>query len=198
MFIKKMPIYSIILLNKITKSTISKITYLNDFNFWERPKVNEFIDMASHYITAKCDCTSYKAINYQGYICHINITSEGLSGVLISDELYPTRVAYECLYNYIKQFLDKGLPWKSIITDINYNFLPEYIKTIQQPNNVDKLIKIREELEETREIIISNIDELLNRNDKLNDLEQRTERLLIETKHFKDSTESLNRCCIIF
>jgi synaptobrevin homolog YKT6 len=192
-----MPIYSITLLNKATKATLSKITYLNDFNFWERPKVNEIIDMASCYITAKNDCNSYKVFLYEGYLCHVHITHDGLSGVLLSDEHYPTRVASESLYNYIGQFLEQKLPWKTITSNINYDFLPDYIRIIQNPNDIDKLIKIRQDIDDTREIIISNIEELLNRGDKLSELERRTETLLIEAEKFDNGAKSLNRCCVL-
>lgn len=192
-----MPVYSIVLLNKSTKAVLSKILYLNEFHFWERPKVAEIIDHTSRYVTAKSDCGTMKAFLYEGYLCHIYITSEGLSGVLLSDEKYPTRVASESLYNYVGQFLEKGLDWKNISVDTNYNFAPEYLEKIQKPEEVDKLIKIRQELDETREVMISNLEELLNRGDKLNELERRTEDLLRDAEDFERGAKGLNRCCVI-
>lgn len=192
-----MPVYSIVLLNKSTKALLSKITYLNNFHFWERPKVAEIIDHTSRYVTAKTDCGALKAFLYEGYLCHIYITNDGLSGVLLSDEQYPTRVASESLYNYVNQFVEQGVSWKNITTDTNYNFLPDYLEKIQNPAEVDKLIQIRQDLDATRDILISNLEELLNRGDKLNDLEKRTEDLLREAEKFKTGAEGLNRCCVI-
>lgn len=193
-----MPVYSIVLINKYTKTVLSTITHLNDFYFWERPKIAEIIDHTSRYVTAKTDCGSMKAFLYEGYLCSIYITNDGLSGVLLSDETYPSRVASESLYNYVQQFMEHNSNWKHITGDTNLNFVPEYLEQIQKPEEVDKLMKIQRDLDQTRQLMISNVEELINRGDRLDELEERTEKLLIEGRKFKKGAQDFNRwCCVI-
>lgn len=74
-------------------------------------------------------------------------------------------------------------------------------KTI--PENFDlikteaKIQKIQRELSEITYVMINNVDALLAREEKLDDLVNKTAHLSEESKTFYHKTKNMNRCCMI-
>jgi len=71
------------------------------------------------------------------------------------------------------------------------------------PENFDlirtdaKIQKIQQELSEITYVMINNIDALLAREEKLDDLVNKTAHLSEESKTFYHKTKNMNRCCLI-
>jgi len=72
------------------------------------------------------------------------------------------------------------------------------IKKYQDPTEADKVMKIQKELDETKEIVIKNIGQMLDRGEKLNDIAAKSNDLSFQSKAFADRAEDLTRCgCVI-
>ncbi len=65
----------------------------------------------------------------------------------------------------------------------------------QNPDEVDKLIKIEKDLGETKEILLKSINDLMKRGDQLEDLAQKSNDLSFHSKAFMKSGQDLNKCC---
>jgi len=65
----------------------------------------------------------------------------------------------------------------------------------QNPNDVDAISKIQKDLDETRDVMVQNIDKLLQRGEKIDDLLSKTEDLSASSKVFMKKSQSLNSCC---
>jgi synaptobrevin family protein YKT6 len=73
------------------------------------------------------------------------------------------------------------------------NLLAQYSK----PDQVDKLFKVQRDLDDTKEILLKSIDDLLERQEKLDDLITKTNDLSFQSKTLVKNSEKLNRCCTI-
>ena len=61
----------------------------------------------------------------------------------------------------------------------------------------DKLSLIKQELDETKVIMLDSIDKLLERQTALDELINRSENLKVEAIKFHREGKNLNRCCTI-
>jgi synaptobrevin family protein YKT6 len=75
--------------------------------------------------------------------------------------------------------------------------IDQVLAKYQNPTEADKVLKIQKELEETKQIVVKNIDQLLERGEKLDDLAQKSNDLSFQSKAFASRAEDLNRCCVI-
>ncbi|XWV25888.1 synaptobrevin YKT6 [Tupanvirus soda lake] len=85
--------------------------------------------------------------------------------------------------------LTKIIQFNGMKDTIEENF--EYISTEL------KCRQIQNELDDIKYILVENIDSLLKRGEKMDDLVSRTQYLSNESKKFYDKTKKLNRCCVI-
>lgn len=173
-----MRVYSIVTYQ--AQSCQSEITYLNDFSFWQRSTVLQIIRDVSRISIGLTKVGQQQSIIHEGYLCHVINQSNGLSGAIITDEEYPSRIALNILFDYL-----------------NHPFPPEDLVKFQDPTNFDKLTKIKKDLDDTREIVLHSIEQLIERGEKLENLEERTDILVKEARKFKTQTDELNSCCII-
>src|SRR4051812_12250419 len=65
----------------------------------------------------------------------------------------------------------------------------------QQPAEVDAVLRIQKDVDETKGILMKSIDQLLARGEKLEDLMQRSQDLSYQSKQFAKHSKDLNRCC---
>ena len=71
------------------------------------------------------------------------------------------------------------------------------MKEYESPGNFDKLIKVKNKIEDTKAIVHQSIEKLLERGEQLEDLVQKSEELSKTSKFFYTESKKLNRCCIV-
>lgn len=96
----------------------------------------------------------------------------------ITDKKYPPGVAYRLLEEISRQDAD----------------MESLFKSYQDPNN-DVIYRIESDLEETKTVLMQNVEKLFQRGDKLEDLIEKSERLSAETKTFYKRARTSNRWC---
>lgn len=79
--------------------------------------------------------------------------SQEVSGVIISDKEYPSRVAFSLLNKIMDETLTKYPQWKTAET-IEYSELAQYIQKYQDPQQADNIMKVQKELDETTAILV--------------------------------------------
>jgi len=110
-------------------------------------------------------------------------------------------VAFQFLKDALELFGQryKDTTWAGAFSDMNLKVpgIEELLKKYQNPEEVDKLMKIRRDLDDTKEILIKSMDQLLARGEKLDELIQLSSDLSFQSKAFAKRTEELNSCCVI-
>ena len=124
---------------------------------------------------------------YPAYTFHAYGRSEGLAGIIISDQEYPALVAHQLLSKIMDEFLTANprSSWATASTgSISFAPLKEYIVKYQDPQQADSIMKIQKELDETKITLHKTIESVLERNVKLDDLVNKSEGLSSQSKMF--------------
>ena len=74
--------------------------------------------------------------------------------------------------------------------------MEESLAKYQEPTNVDKILKLEKQLNETKEILCETIEKVLQRGEKLDELVSKSDKLSSQSKLFYREIKP-NSCCII-
>jgi synaptobrevin family protein YKT6 len=130
------------------------------------------------------------------YSFHIYVRRDGLCGVVVTDEEYPSRVAYSLLNKTLDQYNDADPGWSSATQDKNdeCKFLNENLGLFQDPRASDKLCRIQDSLNGITEIMRNNIEQVLLRGENIEVLMQKSEDLSDSATRFRDTAKG-SKCC---
>tara|TARA_B100000780_G_C21022789_1_gene409957 strand:+ start:127 stop:762 length:636 start_codon:yes stop_codon:yes gene_type:complete len=179
---------------------ISQVFDVAEFNFFQRSSVRQFLTTFTRIFVKRTTPGKRLAVTHEGHVVHTWKLTNNLSGCVICDEEYPSRVAFslirKCLDEFMQLHNDKA--WKGMGENaIQFAPLQEHIVSYQEPKNVDKLTKIQDELNETTQIMHQTIDKVLERGVKLDDLVDRSADLSNQSKMFYKTAKKHNSCCVI-
>jgi len=180
---------------------------LSSFGFFKRSTVKEFLSFASREVAIRTDPGAKQTVKHSKkdeveieFHCHTYVNLKNLGCVVITDGEYPFRVAYDFINKImdevLKQYGDKIYGFQ---TDQNLRVigLEEMLLRYEQPKEVDNIMKITKDLDETKEILMKSIDKILERGEKLEDLMERSQDLSFQSKAFMKGSKDLNGCCNI-
>jgi len=173
---------------------------LSGFSFWQRSTVREHLIFASRISAARCPEGSRLTVSLKEvpFNCHVFRRTNGLTGIAMTDNEYPERVAHSLISKFLNEF-EKSVKgnWKSITKDENFTFgkLAEYLKEYSDPEQADKYYAAQKNLDELKDIIHKNIEEVLRRGETITRLMEESEDLGREAKLFHKKAKKYNQCC---
>jgi synaptobrevin family protein YKT6 len=147
------------------------------------------------------------------FVIHSYVRYDGLAAICVVNTDYNIRVAFgllnTLLNDYEKSFTATPNPspatsspstfthWNQIRVDIKYEpgWLKTYLETYQNPLETDKMLKIQASLDEIKGVMSKNIEALLERGEKLDDLMQKSEDLSSASVTFYKQSKKANSCC---
>lgn len=187
--------------------------------------VQEFCQFASKTIVERTSQCTRQSVKQDVYMCHVYVRSDNLSGVLIADHEYPGwifwslktccitrqvqslnilpstilgRVAHTLLTKIMDDFSSKisSEQWPNGTEQtIHFTQLPVYINQYQDPKQADPLLRMQDDLDETKIILRNTIEQVLVRGEKLDDLVSKSEDLSAQSKAFYKTAKKTNSCC---
>lgn len=188
-----------VLYKGLDSAKLLKAAYeLQQFGFFQRGSVQEFMAFTSKIITERSTTCSRQSVKEQEYMCHVCVRQDNLTGVVISDHEYPYRVAHNMLNKILDDFALKVPAHFWPTTDeasIPYPDLPATLAHWQNPRDADALTRVQEEVEETKIILHNTIEAVLDRGEKLDDLVNKSEMLSMQSKAFYKTAKKTNSCC---
>ncbi|CCH40480.1 synaptobrevin [Wickerhamomyces ciferrii] len=200
-----MKIYYIGILKSVPDSKSIELTHakdLSEFSFFERSSVAQFMTFFSTTIAQRTEAGKRQSVEENKYVGHTFTRSEGVSGVLITDKDYPVRPAYTLINKILDEFLTQHPPlqWKNLSetnSSLNLPELENYIKKYQDPSQADSIMRVQQELDETKIVLHKTIEGVLERGEKLDSLVDKSEALSASSKTFYKQAKKTNSCCII-
>lgn len=121
--------------------------------------------------------TQRQSVQENSYVAHVHArpASDGLTGVLISDSEYPVRVSFSLLNKLLDEFLLKvpkteysqkvnaivagsveGPPkGEGVLPSARFTSMADYIARYQDPRQADAIMKVQQELDETKIVLVS-------------------------------------------
>nr|CAH8841480.1 unnamed protein product [Trichobilharzia regenti] len=173
---------------------------LSNFGYFQRSSIREFMDFTAKLVCERTDRCQRGLIKEQDYICHVYVRHDNLCGVLICDQEYPQRVAQTLLTKATEDFSAQypAATWTSMAdASGSCKKIDEYLQKYQNPSQADGLMRLQNELDETKVILHNTLESLLSRGEKLDDLVERSEGLSLQSKMFYTTAKKTNKCCTI-
>ncbi|KAH9830174.1 snare protein YKT6 [Rhodofomes roseus] len=183
-----------------TSTTLSTATDLSSFSFYQRPSVGEFMQFFTKTIAERTPQGQRQSVQENQYTAHVwnRGGAEQLAGVIITDQEYPVRPAFSLLTKLLDDFIAKvpvaayDAPAAIAFPEIN-----AYLQKYQDPRQADAIMKVQQELDETKIILHKTIESVLERGEKINDLVDRSNALSAQSKAFYKTAKKQNSCCVV-
>jgi len=174
---------------------------LSAFGYFQRSTVREHLVFASRTSCTRCPQGTRITIALKEvpYKCHCYRKINGLAGIVISDNEYPDRVAHSLVSRVLSEFEKKfqNDTWNKVEKDENFDFPKnaELLQEYQDPKEADKYMKIQQNLDDIKEIMHKNLEEILRRGETLDTLLQKSTDIGEVSKMFHQKAKKNNQCC---
>lgn len=189
--------------NDATKALeLSEVKDLSQFGYFERSSVGQFMTFFAETVATRTSSGQRQSIEEGNYVGHVYARAEGICGVLITDKEYPVRPAYTLLNKVLDEYLvaHPVESWKDVSAtndSLKMNELEGYIAKYQDPAQADAIMKVQQELDETKIVLHKTIENVLQRGEKLDNLVDKSESLNASSKMFYKQAKKSNSCCVI-
>ncbi|KXN71562.1 snare-like protein [Conidiobolus coronatus NRRL 28638] len=191
-----MKIYSLAVFNNSSKpaKTICSESDLSSFRFFERGSVKEFISFFGTTVAERTQPGQRQSVEQENMFGHVHARPEGIVTVMVTDQEYPSRVAF-CLLNKLGDDFISQIPKSQWEQTVTFPALQDYLTKYQDPQQADPILRVQKELDETRIVMHRTIESVLERGEKLDNLVSRSEQLSAQSKMFYTSAKKTNSCC---
>jgi len=175
---------------------------LTSVGFFQVYTVKEIILFASRETAKRCPPGESLSVTHLGYHAHAHLYSIGLSVCCVTDAEYQTYTARAFLTRAVNLFRAKypdPESYTQIVRDRTNVPLPvpdleALLTECQDPNKVDQLTNIRNDLAETHKIIEHTMETLLLRGESLKELIEKSNDLSYSSKTLAEKAEEMNAC----
>ncbi|KAE8371527.1 Longin-like domain-containing protein [Aspergillus bertholletiae] len=170
---------------------------LTSYSRFTRGSISEFMTMFSKTVAERTKQGQRQDIQEQDFTFHVYARTQGIAGVIISDNEYPSLAAHQILSKVLDEFLTLNPNAGTSTQPVPFPSLKTYISAYQDPHQVDSIMKIQKELDETKIVLHKTIESVLERGEKIDDLVNKSEGLSSQSKMFYTSAKKQNSCCIL-
>eukprot|EP01094_Clydonella_sp_ATCC50884_P004606 TRINITY_DN1364_c0_g1_i1.p2 TRINITY_DN1364_c0_g1~~TRINITY_DN1364_c0_g1_i1.p2 ORF type:complete len:221 (-),score=89.51 TRINITY_DN1364_c0_g1_i1:98-691(-) len=197
-----MPVFSIILFRWRETGPVQLVSAfeLGSFNFFQRGSAKEVCLFVSREVVTRSKKGDRHTVEHKEHFCHVFVKQTGLAGAVVSDGAYPQRVAFSLLLKAMEGFENAlGDSWQEVNEDQSKTMpqLDALLQKYQDPGEADDIMRIQKDLDETKEILVKSIDQLLERGERIDSLMDKSEDLSFQSKTFLRETERMNCCAIL-
>lgn len=172
---------------------------LSAYSRFTRNNYGEFMTLFSKTVAERTRPGQRQDVEEQDYTFHAYGRSEGICGIIISDQQYPALVAHQLLSKVVDEFLTKNprSAWATGTPSIAMPELRDYLSKYQDPEQADSILKIQKELDETKIVLHKTIESVLQRGEKIDDLVAKSDGLSSQSKMFYQQAKKQNSCCVL-
>ncbi|KAF7972286.1 hypothetical protein HWV62_18534 [Athelia sp. TMB] len=183
-----------------TSAVLSAASDLSSFSFYQKGSVGEFLTFMSKTVAERTPATQRQSVQENNYTAHVYNRggAEQLAAVIITDHEYPVRPAFSLLAKILDEFAAK-VPQSAYATPAAISFpeITTYIQKYQDPRQADTIMKVQQELDETKIVLHKTIESVLQRGEKLDNLVERSNALSMQSKAFYKTAKKQNSCCVV-
>ena len=170
-------------------------------SFYQRGTLKDFLKFHSRLVIERVQKDVHAQVQLEKGICYAFSGEDKIGVTIICDEEYPKRVAIEFvlkIHDNFKLFqTQNNLDLNSIEkdTDVKYDYIANEIEEWQDPSKKDNIMKLQNELNDMQDIMRQNMNELLKREESLENLMKKSEDLSATSVNYYIQAKKTNRCC---
>ena len=185
-------------INMETTYLLSSTHYIFKYFHFQKKPLKEMCNFIARNTFYQFDDNKLEYCYYKKfYFLTIIKNNICICGILDSDD-YPinslNRLLLQLLNDYIKMY---SISIKHVYKDftLEYPDLFEKIVSFQEPEKIDKILAINNAIDETKVIMLKNIEKVLARGHDIDELVKKSHDLSISSKKFYKQAKKMNRCC---
>ncbi|KAI0045927.1 snare protein YKT6 [Auriscalpium vulgare] len=181
-------------------ATLSSASDLSSFSFYQRGSVGEFMTFFTKTVAERTPQGQRQSVQENNYTAHVYNRggAEQLAAVIITDQEYPVRPAFSLLTKLLDDFAAK-VPQSAFKNPsaISFPDINTYLEKYQDPRQADNIMRVQQELDETKIVLHKTIESVLQRGEKLDNLVERSNALSAQSKMFYKTAKKQNSCCTV-
>jgi len=178
---------------------LASVTDLSSFNYFTRGTIAEHLRFASRTVVGRTSsgCRQTVGLSDNPFLVHVYVRYDGLAGVVVTQKDYNVRVAYSLINKMMHDYEQQYPAWKRINADqdVEPAAMKKDIQLYQNPAEADKLTAIQKNLDEVKDIMHKNIEQVLNRGETLDSLMEKSDDLSVTSHAFYKNAKKQNQCC---
>lgn len=180
---------------------------VSSFSWFSRSHISEGLVYAGELVRDRTKsghylCVPHRLTDSYNFMCYTGKSLNGHIAVsVITDGEYPTLAGFAVtrkLMLWGTTSLNLSSSSSSSSSSSLQNEIDFLLKRIQNPLEVDKLSAVQQQLDETKEAMMENIEQILLRGEKLDDLITKTRALSHSSKEFYKFAKKQNQCCKLY
>ena len=170
-------------------------------SIFQRGTLKNFINFHSRLVIERVQKDTHAQVQLEKGICYAFSSDDKIGVTMICDEEYPKRVAIDFLLKVHDNFklfqAQNNLDLNKIEddTDVKFKYIETEIVDWQDPSKKDSIMKLQNELNDVQDIMRQNLNELLKREENLENLMEKSKDLSAASVNFYKQAKKTNRCC---
>lgn len=116
-----------------------------------------FLERSSAFFRLSLFRASLTTFNLE-FVFHVYAHENGVTGVAITNEAYPSRIANGLIGKIVQEFCTENPEAKTATGPVPFPALKDYIAKYQTPDEVDNISAINNQLEETKVVLHKTIE----------------------------------------
>ncbi len=180
---------------------LSSAFELSFISIFQRGVIKDLLNFHSRLVIGRIEQDTNTQVQLEKGICYAISTSDKIGITMVCDEEYPKRVAIDFLFkihaNFMNYIIEKKIDLNIYTsdTDVKFNYIKNEILEWQNPTNKDNIMKLQNELNDLMDITRQNLNELLKREENLDQLIIKSKELTQTSKTFYIKAKKTNKCC---
>jgi synaptobrevin family protein YKT6 len=174
---------------------------LKDVTFLMRGKAREILLFGTRTIASRISPSQRLSVPYNDVMCHALCLPSGLCATAVTTPDYPSKAAIAVCAHCLQAFEAQYPTWKTHTADATPQLpcpaITAALARFQDPGEADKTIAIQRQLDATKEVMVRNIDALLERGGRIEDLIAQSSDLSMAAKGFATQAARTKRCCSV-
>ncbi|KAJ1950494.1 palmitoyltransferase [Dispira parvispora] len=185
-------IYDIV--NKPEKP-LAYVDDIGDFGYFQQRPLKNFLTFFSKLAAERNATAARDVVTKEEYYLYVYRTTQGLATVLVTQGQYPNRVAFSLLGQLMDDYVMAFPTPASRQGSPAFAPIHTYLGKFQNPKESDALTQVRQELDETTEVLTKTMESLLQRGETLDTLVDKSNDLSWQSKQFYKTAKKNNSCC---
>lgn len=159
--------------------------------------VREGANFSAKVIAKRIPLGQRSSVEDMGHIFHVHVRSNGLAAAALCDKEYPPRVAFTLLAKLQDEFMSSygEEEWTRTTKPLKLSSMDAAIEKYQNPQEADSIMRIQQDLDDTKIILYQTIDSVLERGVKLESLVEKSKDLSAQSRMFYRTARRNNSCC---
>ena len=92
---------------------LSQAYEVSEFGFFQRGGVREMLTFFTRTFVKRTGKGKRQCVEHEGHLCHVQMRANGLACCIITDQDYPSRVAFSAAQDLLRQFEEQsGQSWR--------------------------------------------------------------------------------------